>query len=298
MTRRLLLFVALSFAAGCGGAGDKPKPRAALARDDIQSCYAAVKLDVDAPAPSRTLFVLVDQTTGLDDRLRRTVTDNAERLLEPGTRFSIATFSANTGTDFATVLAEGNIETPLPEAQEADLPAKKVTALHQCLAMQRAYAVQFAGARLKDAMGASASSFSHSEILSSLTQLSHAVEAAPGSEKLVILVSDLIEHSGDTSFYANQRLRTIDPATELAQADVNHHVGRFAGAQVAVIGAGLISPAPGSPPLPRDPKALAALRSFWEEWFHRSGGRIVEYGEPDLVTTLSWSPPPASPAAS
>ena len=63
-----------------------------LAGLDIPDCYAASGLGVPAPAPARAVFVLVDQTTGLDDHLRATARDNLAGLLQPGATFTISTF--------------------------------------------------------------------------------------------------------------------------------------------------------------------------------------------------------------
>ena len=99
---------------------------------------------------------------------------------------------------------------------------------------------------------------------------------------MVILVSDMLEHSTITSFYLNRDIRTIDPEIELARADSATVFGDFGGARVIVIGAGLLPPDVDAGRT-RNTATLAALRQFWTEWFRRSKATLSDYGQPDLV---------------
>lgn len=255
----------------------------------FKDCYAAAKLDVEPPAPSRELFILVDQTTGLDDGLRGTVAKNIERLLGPGTMFKIATFSARNNGRYATMLGEGEFQKAVPEDERSSLSVRGLENLDQCLVQQeegvRAEALQQVG----QATDVRASTFTNSEVLASLTQLSEAVRASPAKDKLVIIVSDLLEHSPVSSFYQNKDLKKIDPAAELERAARAELVGDFGGARIAIVGAGLLSPETDAKAM-RNTAALAALRSFWKQWLEHSNAQLIQYGEPDLVTALHWAP--------
>lgn len=279
---------------GCPGGGtsdqahrDADAVQVPPSENAVPSCYAAVDVGVPAPAPHRALFILVDQTTGLDDRLRQTLRSNLERLLQPGTSFTIATFSAFSRGHYAAVAATGAIETPLSEEQRLHLPASKVEPVGECLGQQRAFAIQIASQHLAEATSASSSTFTHSEIMASLRHLSEAVRASPARDKLVILVSDLLEHSTVTSFYANREIRPIDTEEELRKAGEHELLADFEGARLAVIGAGLLSPDSEGQAV-RPTRALNALRHFWEQWFERSRADLVGYGQPDLAAPLSW----------
>jgi hypothetical protein len=261
----------------------------------FKDCYEAAKLDVAPPAPARELFILVDQTTGLDDGLRGTIAKNIERLLGPGTMFKIATFSARNNGRYATLLDEGEFQKTVPDDERPDVSVRKLENLDQCLVQQEEGAKAEALHHVGQATGVSASTFTHSEILASLTQLSEAVKASPAKDKLVIVVSDLLEYSPAASFYQNRDLRTIDPTAELERATRAELVGDFDGARIAVVGAGLLSAETDAEAI-RNTAALAALRSFWKQWLDRSNAQLVEYGEPDLVTALHWSAASAATA--
>jgi hypothetical protein len=258
-------------------------------------CYAAVELDTEIPSPDRAVFVLVDQTTGLDKGLRNTITANVAKLLGPGTAFSIATFSARTSGRYATILAEGQLQAPPPEELRPDLPVTRLDRLDACLVQQAEGMKLEAAGKAQAATKVQTSTFTSSEILASLTQLSEAVEASDAKDKLVIVVSDLLEHSPVTTFYSNKDLRRIDPAAELEKAREGGLIGNFDGARIAIVGAGLLSGEKGQ--ALRDTAALAALRSFWESWIEASGGQLAQYGEPDLVKPLRWDQARAVPSA-
>jgi hypothetical protein len=299
MRARTPAVAALALALLAGGCSSPAPPRGDGEADRKtafrEDCYEAVQLDAEPPPPERAVFVLVDQTTGLDGGLRETVADNVEKLLGPGTLFSIATFSARNKGRYATILAEGRLQAPPAEELRPDLPVNRLERLDACLVQQSKGMKKEAARQAAEATDVKASTFTHSEILASLTQLSEAVRASEARDKLVILVSDLLEHSPVTTFYSDKELRMLDPAAELEKAKEAGLVGDFGGARIAVVGAGLASAESGAEGI-RNTQALAALRRFWERWIEESGGELAQYGEPDLVRPLGWKKERGAPA--
>jgi hypothetical protein len=298
----LLLAVALVSTGGCNGEQaasgdaqtDEPGNDSALAQTPIPDCYAESGIGIDPPAPSRALFALVDQTTGLDDRLRDKVRGSFVGLMGPGTQFTVSTFSAFSRGHYTTIVETGTLQAQVAEDRRPSLPVRRLEALDACLDRQREIAGAHARAALAGAMSAEASTFTNSEIMASLSQLSEAVRAAPGRDKMVLLVSDLLEHSSITSFYQNRAIRPVDAAAEMAKAESQDLFGDFNGAAIVVVGAGLLAPE-STRGATRDTGSLGALRRFWEQWLERSNGRLVAYGQPDLVAPVQWSsaqPPP------
>ncbi len=252
------------------------------------SCYQIAKLDVPPPAPKRSIFILIDQTTGLDDRLRQTLISNVQSLLQPGTDFHIYTFSTYSAGHYATADAAGFVEEGVSEDQSSGLSVRGLERLNKCLASEKEVLSKRAADALATATNASASSFANSELMSEMKQLSEPVRASPAADRLVVVVSDLLEHSPVTSFYHNRQLRQLDPPIEIDRAAAVDLFGDFRGARIAVIGAGLLPPT-SAPDSVRDTRALMELHQFWATWFEKSHGTLIEYGEPDLVQPLSWA---------
>lgn len=292
MTRRwgvggLIVALPLVAASSCDS-GTESGNRQRQATASTESCYSRTRVTIPAPVPTRAVFVVIDQTTGLDERLRETVTSNLRRLLGPGTTYSIATFSAYGRGNYAQISATGAIDAPPPDDARSGQSVRSLERLDRCLPNQQEAVSAQAMLEIESALGGSATAFTHSEIMASLRQIAQAVRSSPARDKLVIVVSDLLEHSRDRSFYADRQLRLIDPEAELASSVEKDLLADFGGARIAVVGAGFLSPESREDAV-RDRASLTALRTFWEAWFARSRGEILRYGEPDLMTPLAWS---------
>lgn len=257
---------------------------AADAANAIPSCYAAVKSGMSASPPTREIFLLVDQTTPIDETIRSSVLDAVGRLAAPGSSFTVAKFSEFAPGHAAAITAAGTIEQSVPAAQRDSIGVRLLHNLDQCLAAQAVYGKRIAVESAQAALASSHGSFAHSDVMASLRQLSATVSASPARERIVILVSDMLEHSSATSFYERKMLRTIDPRSELSIARNQHLTGDFRGARIFVIGAGAI--APDQAGTYRSAAAIDALQSFWNAWFHLSNARLAGFGEPNLMTPI------------
>ena len=254
---------------------------------EVSDCYEQAGEDFTQPQTERALFVIVDQSTGLDDHLRETVTENVKRLMQPGTSYAVYTFSAYSKGHYPTPVASGELAAPMPDDERPNLSVRRLNRLDQGLVKEAKRVTSEIDDALVEATGESSSNFANSEILASLKQMSEAIRKSKAKEKLVVVVSDLLEHSSSTSFYRNKQVRPIDPKTELEKAESKGLVADFNGASVAIVGAGLLSPESGADAT-RDTAALESLHKFWEEWFEASDANVVQYGQPDLITPLQW----------
>ena len=102
------------------------------------------------------------------------------------------------------------------------------------------------------------------------------------------MVSDMLENSNITSFYApDTGPRKIDAAVELAKTDKAKVVTDYRGAKVYVIGAGVVpksnKPRSGNY---RSQEIMAPLKSFWAQYFEKSNAKLVEFGQPLLLAPL------------
>ena len=250
----------------------------------VPGCYARYPVNL-APAPSsRALFVLIDQTTALDPALTRTLGQNVARLVRPGTSFTVASFSAFRSGHFVEIVAGGTVEPPVPANRRNTLSVPALKKLDACLRAQSAYAVRTALVAVRRAQATGGAAFSQSEIMASLRQLSAPVAASRAPDKVVVIASDMLEHSSATSFYSRKGLRPIDPSAEMRKAAANRLFANFGGARVYVIGAGVLPPE--SKDLGRTIAALDSLESFWSAWFRQSRARFLVFGKPNLVSPI------------
>ncbi len=260
--------------------------------NDVPSCYAANKIAAPQPQYDRFIYVLVDQTVALDPTLQRSVLDNLAPLLRPGTKFAIAEFSAFSQGHYLNVLHAGVIERPLSASAEGDVPMSRLREFHTCLQQQAVYAQRLALGTTSQVLQTGSSSLDQSDIMMALKSVSSAVAQEKVQNRLIFVVTDGLENSSVTSFYAHNAVRHINPSVELKKAADSDLFGDFGGARVFVLGAAVLAaPETGSRAQRngyRDPGTLMDLQRFWQGYFTHSNAKLVEFGTPALLEPVSW----------
>jgi hypothetical protein len=257
-----------------------------MAAGAIPSCYDS-KLPAPATAPAVELFVVVDQTALLDDGLKQAVANQIRPFLTAGNSFSVLVFSAYIQGKYTKLLTSGQLDSALQAAQRNDISKPVLAKFDQCMAHQPALAAQAVGGALRASFDGTSGEIAKSDILASLKDISAKVRQSPATEKVVLLVSDMLENSSVSSFYANQAVRKIDPAQELLLAVSHQFIADFGDARIYVIGAGLLNNIDkNSKAQYRDPKTMQALASFWHSYFEKSRGHLIEFGEPALLNQI------------
>jgi len=281
-----------SFAFSAGLLLSAVMPAHAGLTNDVPSCYAANKI---APPPvpyDQLIYVLIDQTVQLDATLQKSVLDNVQSMLKPGTKFVIAEFSAFSQGHYLNVLHTGVIERPIPAADEGNVVMSRLRDFHTCLQQQLVYGQRLALATTAQVLKSGTSSLDQSDILMALKSVSPAVAQEKAAHKLVFVITDGLENSSVTSFYARNAVRRVNVDVELKKAQDNNLFGDFGSARVYVLGAGVMQPAANGSTAERngyrDPKTLMDLKQFWSGYFSRSNAQLVEFGVPALLEPLSW----------
>lgn len=241
-----------------------------------------------AGAPARAIFIAIDQTTPLSAALQQSVADNLKPFLEPGNSFTVLVFSAYTQGHYTDVLTAGQLDPTLPAAIRNDIAKPLLAKLDQCLQRQPMQAAQAAGQALRAAYQGTSSGIAKSDVLASLKAISAMVQQSPAGDKVVLIVSDMLENSSVANFYAEQgrAVRHIDPAKELRAVEESHLTGDFGGARLYVMGAGLLPEDGKQNKSYRDPKTMQALSTFWNGYLGKSNGKLVEFGQPALLNPI------------
>lgn len=256
--------------------------------DAVPSCYDH-KLGVTAAASSTELFILVDQTTLFDATLQQQVADNSRLFVGPGNAFSIMTFSAFSQGHYAQVVSAGNIEPAIAAAARDDISKPVLNKFDACAKRQPQIAMQAIGTALRGAFAGANADLAKSDVMASLKSMSSRVKNSTASRKIVLIASDMLENSSVSSFYENKGMsvKNIDGARELKLAADNDLFGDFGGARIYVIGTGLLADDAKKGSKYRDPKTMRSLLSFWNQYFQKSNGTVVEIGQPALLNNIS-----------
>ena len=252
----------------------------------VTSCYDS-KLVASNTAPLQEIFVIIDQTTLLDDILKQSVANQIRPFIAAGNGFSVLVFSAFTQGKYTQLLTSGQLDHPLPAAQRNDVSKPRLAKFDHCMTQQSAQAMQAVGGALRTSFDGTSGDIAKSDVLASLKDISGKVKQSPAIEKVVLLVSDMLENSSISSFYANHAVRRIEPERELKLATDNQLLGNFGDAHVYVIGAGLLSDdGKKNKAAYRDPKTMQALFSFWNAYFEKSKAQLMEFGQPALLNQI------------
>jgi len=265
-------------------------------RNDIPSCYAWAKLNAQQPAPSgRELVVIIDQTVHMNEALQRSAWAHIVRYLRPGDAVRLYQFSAFLKDHYLRLPFAGRLEAPLETRARSRIGVETLKQFDACLAQQMTFFRDRFGKLFIASFSAPDTDIARSDILASLHKIGADLTATasggnfaenlganPSVDRVVLLISDMLENSSVTSFYRAGRVRTIDPQVELAHAQP--YLTNFGDARVYVHGAGLVSGAAvGSY---RDGETLRRLEQFWRDYLAQSNATLQGFGTPELTTEL------------
>jgi len=254
-----------------------------LARNDVPSCYAALKMDNPNPTVEKELFILVDQTTPLDKNMMIYTYKNMMKFIKNGYAVTIASFSANANGKYTDVAYAGKLENLLPENAKHDIAKKTLRKYQGCMNGQYKYAKKKATKALVSVLKGANKKLPHSDIIKSLDDIAaHIIAPSNASKKVVLLVSDMIEHSSITSFYHKGLIKKIDVNTEMSKVKSAGHLANFSGADIYVIGTGVIGKKGY-----RDAKTLKRLTDFWEQYFAQTQANLKALGTPMLLEDIN-----------
>jgi hypothetical protein len=255
--------------------------------DAIRTCYGKTIASPTGPLDTE-LFVAIDQTTPLDPTLKQLVADNIKPFLKSNNGFAILTFSAFTQGHYTELVASGKLDATIDQAKRNDISKTALSNFDQCMLRQPQQAAQLAGSALRAAYDGTTSDLAKSDVLASIKAVSTLVQNSKARNKVVLIVSDMLENSSVSTFYTDKGLsvRKIDTSKEIKLVEENRLFAVFGGARLYVIGAGLLAEDAKKTKSYRDPKTMQALADFWKTYLERSGAQLIEFGQPALLNPI------------
>lgn len=258
----------------------------AAERNDLQSCYTRNGLaDIKPAASGRELVVIIDQTIPMPEDLQRSSWGQIDRFVQPGDRVRLYTFSAFLPGEYQRLVYAGELDMPLQGEVRDDVNMRKLRGLDQCLATQKkAFQAGFGGLFVKGLRDAR-QDIPKSEIMNTLRRVGEDMSKEQGvQERVVYLISDMLEHSDYTSFYAANQIKQLNVSNELKLAQSKGLYADLQGARVYVSGAGLVTDAVKH--AYRSGKTMDALNDFWAQYLNASNATLEGFGTPSLSTDL------------
>ena len=250
-----------------------------LARNDVPSCYKALKIEDPNPTSQKELFILIDQTTPIDKNMMIYTYKNMMKFIKNGYAVTVASFSSNANGKYTDVAYSGKLEALLPDDAKHNIAKKSLRKYEGCMNGQYKFAKNKATKALVKTLKGANKKLPHSDIIKSLDDIAeHIIKPSNAKEKVVLIVSDMIEHSSITSFYSKGSLKKVNAKSELAKIKKSDYLANFDTAKVFVIGTGMVGKNSY-----RDSKTLKALTDFWTEYFQITNARLQAIGTPMLL---------------
>ncbi len=247
--------------------------------DAVAGCYDRLDKTPEGVGIDRALYVLVDQTTPLDDALKGRIMALVDDWGRRGDHVEVARFSANLRGRYPELVFEGSIE-PLPDdAFLYNLRYRDKRGLLTCLEDQARQVREGFRAALRQVLDGSDFKIPKTDLFYSLKLLSEQmiqVEDAP--ERIVLLVTDGLENSAVTSFYRRGKPRVPNARKTLAQVRRAGLLANWKGSRIYVYGLGLMPDHKSY----LKPQVAMGLRAFWERYFVAGNGDVAALGTPEL----------------
>lgn len=258
-------------------------PAAAMAaeRNDMVSCYATAQLTEYKPSPSgRQLVVIVDQTIKMPEDIQRSSWQKIERFVQPGDQVKLYTFSAFVPGEYMRLLADVTLDVPPSDAVRNDMSRSKLRQFESCMSAQKTTFVRGVGGLFVKALREANNDNPKSEILHALREVGADMSQQPAKDRVVFLISDMLENSDYGSFYANSAIQNLNVAQEIKKATDKGLFADLSGARVYVAGAGLVTDS--IKQKYRSGKTMDLLNQFWASYFEKSNAKLESFGAPML----------------
>lgn len=217
----------------------------------------------------REIFIIIDQTTSFPKKIRTNALRNIFSTIKGNTAVSLFTFSEYTKDKYVSFVDHYYIPGEISQDKRDNLGKIKLKQFDQCLAAQTYGMKRKLANDIYSQLFEENSAAKNSEILFSLQEIStEAVKISRAKEKIVFILSDMLENSSYTSFYG-KKLKDLNINKQMDIVKKNHLFGNFDNAKIFVYGAGTVDKE-----TRRTGEGLRRLKQFWQSYFQQSSGEL------------------------
>lgn len=254
-------------------------------RNDIPDCYGYAKINQFRQAGSgRELTVVIDQTVLMPQSIQKAAWGQINRFVAPGDKIRLYSFSAFLPNQFMQLRFAGELNSPLEGKVRDSIGMQSLRTFDKCVAEQQAFFRKKFGQAFVSTLREASEEIPRSEIFHSLRDIGSDLARQPASDRVILLLSDMLENSDFGSFYASNRIRDLQPQAELKRVGKKQLFADLQGARIYVAGAGLVTKDVRQ--AYRSGKTMEQLQSFWQGYFAGSNASLAAFGSPSLNVDL------------
>ncbi|MFD0949911.1 hypothetical protein ACFQ0F_05835 [Paraperlucidibaca wandonensis] len=255
-------------------------------RNDIPDCYGYAKVNEYRQTNSgRELTVIVDQTVPMPESIQKAAWGQINRFVAPGDKIRLYSFSAFLPNQFMQLRFAGELNKPLEGKKRDSIGMQSLRTFDKCIADQQAFFRKKFGQTFVSILRGASDDIPRSEIFHSLRDIGDDLARQPANERVILLISDMLENSDFGSFYDNNRIRDLQPQAELQRVRDKLLFANLQGARVYVAGAGLVTK--DIKQAYRSGKTMELLQDFWKGYFEGSNASLIAFGSPSLNVDLN-----------
>jgi len=253
--------------------------------ESINDCYEEYGVD-NLNFVKNNLYVVVDQTFILDEHLKEHVLKKIQPLLRSATSINIIKFSTFSEGYYTSVVLKETIVGKLTQKQRDDVAKRKLKKLDKCLQYKKKEKQIRIPKVIRNVLNESNETIGHSEIFKTLMEVSnlYRFKKAKGN-KIIVLISDMLENSSITSFYSNNSIKNIETKIEFLKIKKAGYLPNFRDASIYIIGAGLLSQKARTKKNSNN-KKLYKLKQFWTKYFKEAKSTLYGFGMPELLGSI------------
>lgn len=234
------------------------------------------------------VYLLIDESTYFNDKAKEDVLKKVIPFVKDNTRINVFSFSEYSKTKTNRDLGSHYIYSSLTPKEEDDISRNKVKELKSCLDASKEYAISEIAKAINQGTRKKNESLKKSEILKNLKiYTKNNLRFSKAKRKVMIIMSDMIENSDYTTFYANGKLKKLNIDKELNNVKEHRLFSSFNEAEVYIYGLGLVE-INSDKKDSRNAFIMDNLINFWDEYITESGGKPFGLDSPNMAFDIQY----------
>lgn len=227
------------------------------------------------------LYVIIDQTTNFPKNIQEQVKEKIKPFIESGNTVTILKFSSNAGGSSTKIVFDESFDRLMSEDEKYTTSRSTLMRYNHCSKIALEEFHSKVPNVIQNIFDTSDDNIPKSDIIKNIKDISLLkIKNSSPDNKVILLVSDMIENSSFLNFYSALLSKQFIPDIE-AKRIFEQLPSNFDNADLYVIGTGYTKNGKFS-----SGKAMEKVTKFWDAYFNLANANIKEIGQPLIMSDL------------